>query len=504
MFLFCRLQHENPCHVQLSQEARNIGTEASCSNNTLEERGETSHQQHSKEMDNTQFQPHSVERHPEGEEHSGGFSSGQTSDVPPSQSKHSSNTSDVSLYWFDSITDDCAKTEKGICERPIARTSQDTLTLKAPNNKSYSKDRNDLIETNYAAMEESLTRTDSGDKCRKAIVSDLDGKKKEKPPSFPSRASHKDPDAAFPTLPDLVITQRASKKWRGVNIEKSHGFCASTPNPTAGLAPFSPHPTVAPQIPTKDSNILPSHDLSVNQRLVTSIRKRSRDHLKEGGGAGSSDHEPEVLEKSEEKTAKLAKFLFRQKPKLARPSENENHARLLETISSPHSITGNVSKRERTRRKDSETCQKEHDVTNNNNSVGERPCSSNIEKEQQQTKVLSPSSTEGKGTREERAEGLSAKKVCSSTLARLAKFSFVPAPESKPEDPSSLSVAGNDKEKQRPPLKNCTEYAGQARKCFELGEVSKVTGKSLFSLADVDDAALDFDWDEEVKKKPRP
>ncbi|XP_077157083.1 DNA helicase MCM9 isoform X2 [Paroedura picta] len=490
-----RLQH-NSCHLQLSQEARNNGTGASFANNTLEKPEEISHQQYSDRVDNAPSQPDAAKGHPEGDEHPERYLSAQTSDVPPLQSKESKNTSDVSLRWFDSIVVDSAETEKDIYEPPFARTSQDSLTLKAPNNKPYSKDKKDLIETNHAEMGRSLTRTVPGDTCRQAVVSKLDGEKKEKPPSLPSAVSHKDSSAAFPPLPD-VITQRASKKWQCVNIERSRGFCASTPDPKAGsgLAPFSP--TVAPQFPTKDS--LPSHSMSRNQRLVASVRKRSRDHLTEGGVTGSFD-EPEILEKSGEKNAKLAKFLFRQKPKLAHSSQNENHARLLETVCSPQSVTRKISKREKTKEKGSETYQEEHSVNNNRNSQEKRPCNSNRE-EQHQRKAFSPPST---GTREERVEGLNTKKVCSSTLAKLSRFSFIPTAESKPENPSSLGVASRDVERQRLPLENHTEHAGHTRKCCELGEVSKVPGKSLFSLADFDDAALDFDWDEEMKKNSKP
>lgn len=466
----------------------------------LEKREETSHQQYSDGADSIHFQPHSARRHPEGDEHPGGFLSGQISDVPPPQSKHSKNTSDVSLHWFDSIVGGRAKTEKDICELPLARTSQDGLTFEAPKNKPYSKEKNHVIEANHAEMGESLKRAAPGDSCRQAIVPNLDGEKKEKSPSFPSRTSHKDPGAAFPTPPDLVITQRASKKWQCVNIERSRGFCASTPDPKAGsgLAPFSPRHTAAPRFPTKDLNVFPSHSSSMNQKLVTSIRKRSPDRLKEGGASGSFD-EPEIREKN----AKLAKFLFRQKPKLAKSSENENCDRLRETLCSPESITRKVSKRERTREKASEMDQKEHSINNDNHRMEKRPCIISREEEQQRN-TLSPPRTKMKGMREERAEGLSTKKLCSSTLEKLSRFSFIPAAESKPENPSSLIVSSCDKERPGLPLKNLTESTGRARKCFDLGEASKVTGKSLFSLADFDDASLDFDWDEEIKKNPRP
>nr|XP_056712611.1 DNA helicase MCM9 [Euleptes europaea] len=498
-----RLQHENPCHFHPSQEARDNGPEASFSNNTLEKPEESSHQQYSDGADNTQVQPHSARRHPEDAEHPGGFLSSQTSNAPPQQNKHSENTSDGGLRWFDSIVGG-SETEKSICEPPFASTSRDSLTLKAPNNKPYSKDRNYLIETKHAEMGESLTRTAPRDTCRQVVVSGLEGGKKEKPPSFSSGASNKDSGAAFPTLPDSVVTQVASKKWQRVNIKKVRGFCAITPDPKAAgaLAPFSPHPTVAPQFPANDLGVLPSHNVSIDQSLVTSTRKRSRDHLNKGGVTGCFD-ESDIQEIAGQKVAKLATFVFRQKPKLANSSENENCARLLGTVCSPQSIPRNVSKRERAKEEDSETYQKECNIINGNKSMEESPCNNNRE-EQQQRKVLSPPYTKAKGMGEKIAEGLNTKKVCPSTLAKLSRFSFVPAAESKPERAPSLTVASSDMEMQRLPLKNHTESASHSRKCFEVGEVSKVTGKSLFSLPDFDEAALDFDWDEKVKKNPKP
>ncbi|XP_054832390.1 DNA helicase MCM9 isoform X1 [Eublepharis macularius] len=497
-----RLQPENSYHFQQSLETRNNGTEASFSNNTLGKPDQTSHQQYSDGADSTEVQPHLAKRNPESDAYPG-FLSSQTSDVIPQQSKQSKSTSDGSLHWFDSIMDGSSETEKSICESPFARTSQDSLIWKALNNGPYSKEKNYLIETEHAEMGESLKKTAPGDTREQVIVSGLEEGKEDIPPGFPSKASHKDPAVLFPSLPDSVITQRTSKKWQSMNLEKARGFCASTPNPEAvsGLAPLSPHPAGASQSPTRDLNILASHSVSMNQRLVTSTRKRSRDQIKKGGVTGSSV-EPEIQQKSGQKAAKLAKFLFRQKSKLAKSSENENHAKL--PVYSPHSIARNVSERERTKEEGSEKYQKEHSINNGKYNMKERSCNNTGEEQQQlQRKAISPPSTKTKGMGEETVEGPNTKKVCASTLVKLSTFSFIPATESKVESPSSLTVARNNMERQRLPLKNHTESADHTRKCFEMGKVSKVTGKSLFSLPDFDDAALDFDWDEEIKKKPK-
>lgn len=105
----------------------------------------------------------------------------------------------------------------------------------------------------------------------------------------------------------------------------------------------------------------------------------------------------------------------------------------------------------------------------------------------------------------DKSSGIQSKvKVSSSTLARLAQFSFSPPPDPDLKSPPSVSVPLVTKEAQGLTL-GTHANTGYKRKCFDLEPFSKkpLTCQSLFSTSDFDDETLDFDWEEEIKKKPR-
>ncbi|KAJ1152232.1 hypothetical protein NDU88_005009 [Pleurodeles waltl] len=95
-------------------------------------------------------------------------------------------------------------------------------------------------------------------------------------------------------------------------------------------------------------------------------------------------------------------------------------------------------------------------------------------------------------------------KVSSSTLARLAQFSFSPPPDPDLKSPPSVNAPCVTKEAHGLPL-GTHATPGYRRKCFDLESVSKkpLTCQSLFSTTDLDDETLDFNWEEEIKRKPR-
>ncbi|XP_034965068.1 DNA helicase MCM9 [Zootoca vivipara] len=456
-----RLQNENSSQSLQSKEA-------SSNNRTLEKSEQMSHPQHSdQEGNNIQLQP---DKHPI-------FPSSQTSDdnrVTKEWDKPSEGSKDSSLSWFDSMTDSNTEAEWSIYESPVARMSPTARTsLKDPHYKPCSKERNDLSEAKQTT-------------------------------SFPPGASAKGPNAADCTSPDLVITQRASKKWRRANVEGVNVFCASTPDPKVDCSPtlFSPGPAVVPQHPRTDSGASSPHSASLRQqKSATSTRKRNRGQTNKGA-AGSS--KLEILEDLGPAAAKLAKFQCKQKPKLPWPSENENHAQLPDTVCSPHTSTKTVSKVGKPRGED---CPEEHRKEQNtkvgNNRMEKLPCDNQREEEEEEQNDHSlPSSTKKARMREEVADGANTKKVCSSILAKLASFAFKPSAESKPKSPGLLHVTNNDRDRQREPLEAQTSNSmGHSRKCFELGRASTGTGKTLFSIADFDDSTLDFDWDEESKRE---
>ncbi|XP_075410735.1 DNA helicase MCM9 isoform X1 [Tenrec ecaudatus] len=85
-------------------------------------------------------------------------------------------------------------------------------------------------------------------------------------------------------------------------------------------------------------------------------------------------------------------------------------------------------------------------------------------------------------------------KVHAGTLAKLANFSFSPASGSTSEDPPTPPAKKNGLEGgPSPPL-------GRRRRTFQFG--GSASRNPLFTLPELDDAALDFDWDDEVRRKP--
>ncbi|XP_078504603.1 DNA helicase MCM9 isoform X2 [Lissotriton helveticus] len=95
-------------------------------------------------------------------------------------------------------------------------------------------------------------------------------------------------------------------------------------------------------------------------------------------------------------------------------------------------------------------------------------------------------------------------KVSSSTLARLAQFSFSPPPDPDLKSPPSVKDPLVTKEAQGLTLGTHTN-TGNKRKCFDLEPFSNklLTCQSLFNTSDLDDETLEYDWGEEIKKKPR-
>ncbi|XP_067840779.1 DNA helicase MCM9 [Heptranchias perlo] len=98
--------------------------------------------------------------------------------------------------------------------------------------------------------------------------------------------------------------------------------------------------------------------------------------------------------------------------------------------------------------------------------------------------------------------------VSSSTLAKLASFSFSPPSEKKSE--KNITEKNITVEKLNSVAQNAdTDSAASSRKRKTFGfpsagTTSAVMRKYLFSTDELeDDCILDFDWDEEAKKKPR-
>ncbi|XP_062835563.1 DNA helicase MCM9 isoform X3 [Anolis carolinensis] len=491
-----RLQHENSSPL--------LSKEASLNYHSLEKPKQTSHPEHSdKEGNNPIIHLQSpVAKIDPATDRDLVLTNSQTSNdnrVTESIGKPSESSNDSSLNWFDSLAGGSDEAEKSSCKSPVAGPSQESLALETPSDQVCSEERTYLREAKQTGMQESQATAAAGDPCNPTTKEILFLERAGKP-----RASNK--PSSHPPSPDLVVTQRASKKWQKVNIERIRGFCASTPDSKTRdpLASLSSDPDIAPQSPIMDIKAFLSHNVpSRDQKLVTSNKKRSRDQAEKG--EGESLREPEIPESSGPAPPKLSRFSFKQKPRLSYSSKNEAHAQL-PTVCSSCSSTTNVLET-KPKKVCSEKYQKILDANVGSRSMMKPICDNRREEQKQhETSLHSTTKNTSKG---EVLGGLETKKVCSSTLAKLAKFAFMPSAESKGEASESkeelhsvsLNVTNENEDRQKQPLKPRNYSTGHTRKCFELDKSSVVTGNSLFSVTDFDDTELDFDWNEESQKK---
>ncbi|XP_008063961.2 DNA helicase MCM9-like, partial [Carlito syrichta] len=105
-------------------------------------------------------------------------------------------------------------------------------------------------------------------------------------------------------------------------------------------------------------------------------------------------------------------------------------------------------------------------------------------------------------TKEEVSRRHKSSTVHARTLARLADFSFTPPSEPKSE---SAPLERKARAERGPVLPPTAPVLGSKRRSFQLQastEKLSLPQNSLFTLLELDDEALDFDWDEEMKKKP--
>lgn len=467
---------------------------ASLSNGMFGELEQRIHSQHSeKEENNIQFQPFSAKVSCDADTHLG-FPTRQVSNYAQVREKSKSlneNNSDNTLNWFDSIAEGNMESEKVTCDFPVAVTSQDNLALEATNSRS-SKKTDCLREAEQTKKRESMTKEDQGDSCIQTIFA---LERMQKPINSPSGATHKG-SGATPGTPNSVITQRASKKWRKKNIESIQRFCIKTADSKTEdhQPPLSSHAAIIPDYPGKDNGASPCHNVPSRHLTSTTLnRKRNRDQTNKVRNC----KEPAVPENSEAAPAKFAKFSFQRKPKLTLSPENEGHHTLQETICNSDLFTQSTSKGEHLTEEDPDKHQGSHSLNTGNTAKEKQVCENKKEEDKPKpAKATAISFTKAPGARIEHVDRQDSRKVCSSTLAKLAKFAFTPSDES----PVSLNITTNEKVRERQPLKTQKDCGEPTRKCFELGNTHRIPGKSLFSVTDLDDALLDFDWDEEVQK----
>ncbi|NXO14203.1 MCM9 helicase, partial [Oriolus oriolus] len=422
---------------------------------------------------------------------------------------HGNNQNTNSLAWFDGLEESSIDAEENYQKKsPVPRISPNNLASKT----SSSEERSASTLRKQNGIRESLAAVDLHAPLKqKDKVSKLSRKRTEEHNCSSSEDNIADP-APSPSLQDSVIRQDASRSWWKLHAEKSHGFFTSTQDTEAKAFPSVLPASGLPDLSSDADSVLgEENSVSVAAKSAPiSMRKRSKDQIvKETKVVNSHEQESESPP-----AAKLAKFSFRPRTKLGHSSEKTNEESSLfqsETIfQSGEQLQGEQLPEE--------CCPPEKSkmtLTRLGKCSLEKVSIDNKGKEEQQSRALgkeiresatirsdvsfdavSPPPTEKKREGEEKLDGPSTGKVRSSTLAKLSTFSFVSRPEAKSETSPAIKNDTN-RESHNPSLKVHVSNPSK-RKSFALGNSSKasvVTKTSLFSIAELDDAALDVDWD---------
>ncbi|KFQ34353.1 DNA helicase MCM9, partial [Merops nubicus] len=509
-----RLQKENSC--QLQPEETNSSTTTRCLNkDTFGQSEQMSQSEPSNEQENnSRLQPPLPEDSCEGDLHLEALCKPARGNNKNTKhlSKHSKRGDDGSLVWFDNLEESNTDAEETLRKKsPVPKISPNNVASKTLCKTSCSEDRSSPVPGKGNGVRETRATVKLHAPLDQGKVSKMSRKRTEEQNCFSSEASTQDPVSPSASVQDSVITQQVSRRWQKLHTERSRGFFTSTQDPEAlvlaasGLSDLSSDADSA--LGEEKNNV------SIAAKTATiSMRKRSKGQVVKETKVLSS-HEPEICDNESPPAAKLAKFSFRPRTKLDSSSEKKNKKSSFfqsETIFNPGELLQGEQLPEECcppeKRKMTLTClgKKSLEKQPIDNKGREEQQSQAVGKEIRGSATLCSDASFGavssplteKKKEGEKLGGPSPGKVRSSTLAKLSSFSFTSRPESKLENPPAIKIDAK-KESHSPLLKAHVSNPGR-RKSFALGNASKVsvvTQKSLFSLAELDDATLDFDWD---------
>ncbi|XP_062428598.1 DNA helicase MCM9 [Rhea pennata] len=436
--------------------------------------------------------------------------------------EHSRRGDDCSLAWFDSLEENNTSAEESFQKKsPVPKIARDDLASKTLK-RSCSGERNASIPSNGDGKRESLRTVNLHASLEQGKVSKINRKRTEEYEYCSSEASVQDPASPRASVQDSVITQRVSRSWRRLHTERSRGFFTSTQDHEAKVFPSVLSASGLLDLSGDVDAMLGEEKNSkpvTAEKAVISLRKQNKGQVVKEAKVVSSC-EPEIIDKEGPPAAKLAKFSFRPRTKLDHSCEKEFSLLQSETNKPREQLQGEHLLKEYCppeKCKAKSTCLGKNDSeegSTDNTVKGGQQCEA-LGKEIRRSAIIhsdvgfdaaaSLPSTEKKREGEELVGGSSTEKVCPNTLAKLSRFCFASHPESKSKNPPAVKIDNNNKGSSSLVLKVHMSNPSK-RKSFALGDASNdsvVTRKSLFSIAELDDAALDFDWNEEIRKNPR-
>nr|XP_036849328.1 DNA helicase MCM9 isoform X2 [Manis javanica] len=412
--------------------------------------------------------------------------------------KHSNkhkNSRDDSLDWFDSIAAHQIEPTVPLFHSP--KTTGGEMALKISNNKSQGEEKNEpgqrsRLETGQLPAlgeAEAPLRPDS-----------VEGNKVKK-------AADVSEGALSANEASPVLTHHVPRKLHTLCKQRAQELCRNLPR--------------ASSQPTSPSHPLPIPVRSPERTLETPKRKRQKlpAQVEEPGLERTGSQGPSV--------AKLAKFTFKQRSKLMHPPEDhgplsrgtpetsvqsarnpqQGAARgAAQSGADPEKLAGSLGNKSLAQRQREARLQASLQPPGK---AGSRDQGQRVPEKRTVQPELELGNEPGRfhlTCERDRREEVSCRnkrgKVHACTLAKLADFSFTSSSESKSESPPPPDR--EDQKVLRPPAATATGL-GRKRETFQLeGSTERLTlsTKSLFTLPELGDEALDFDWDEEMRKKP--
>ncbi|XP_029799585.1 DNA helicase MCM9 isoform X2 [Suricata suricatta] len=410
-----------------------------------------------------------------------------TPDISPSR--------DDSLDWFDCLAAYQIEPRDTVPMSP--KTAGGKMALKVFQNKSQGKERSEpgqksKLETGQLPAPgetEATSRPDSVES------------KKAKKAAMVSEA------VVSASEPDWVLTQHVSRKLHKLRKARAQELCRN--------------PARAPSRPTDSPRPRSRPEPSPQGTRETPKRTREKSLLQ------MQEPELESAESPGPPLAKLAKFTFKRKSKLTHSPEDHSHVSPSTTEGAiPRSKSPRIASRDPASPvKGPQKLASPSGSRNSNQPRGETkqvswkpPEEDGSRQESEQARgrrAILPEGELGNKTghshltcQRDRMEEVScsnkSSKVHACTLAKLANFSFTSPSESKPESLPPESTNQGEKAPSPAP-ETAALVPSKKRRTFQLeGSTERLAlpKKSLFTLSELDDEALDFDWDEEMRKKP--
>nr|XP_003404298.2 DNA helicase MCM9 isoform X1 [Loxodonta africana]XP_023395466.1 DNA helicase MCM9 isoform X1 [Loxodonta africana] len=406
------------------------------------------------------------------------------------------NSRDNSLDWFDSMATPQMEPKITVHVSPSPKTTEKEVALKISNSRSQGKEKSRPGQSSKSEAGQLRAPGETDAPLRPHKTFHVEGKKAKKAAMVSEVAVPADE-------PDSVSTHHVPSKLHKLRKERAQELCR---NPTREPSqPSSP----------SDPQSIPVH--SPERKLETPKRKRQK--------SLAQVEEPELEGVERPPVAKLKKFTFKQKSKLIHSPHNHSHVSHGTGKMAVHSpkmsqLAAGTRKEAALPVKDPEELRS----TPGNRISGQlqimtreasqQPPQKDGSREKKacapEKRVIQPELGNQTGhshltCEKEDSHNNKNSKVHACTLARLADFSFASPSESKSEPPPPRPESKNWIARGPSPPTTTATMLGSKRKTFQLeGSTEKLitSTKSLFTLPELDDEPLDFDWDEEIRKKP--